>query len=61
MLYNKRKYLYTLIYFFYVLNSKRYECIFEIKFILFLFIEFKFFKMIDNLISDLVKKIWINF
>ena len=33
---------------------------FKYKFILFLFIEFDFFRMIDNLISDQMKQIWIN-
>ena len=53
MLNNKRKCLYTLIYFSKCCFSRRNECIFEIRISI-------IFKIIDNLISNPMKQIWIN-
>ena len=60
MLNNKRKYfLYTHL-FLLVSNSKTYECIFKIKIDSLVIYWIWLFRMIDNLIFDLMKQIWIN-
>ena len=60
MLNNKRNHFYSLIYILWVLKSKKNECIFEIEMYPLVIYNIWLFRMIDNLISDPMKQIWIN-